>query len=296
VSEFGFINDLRPLADRDHALDFQDDAATMPPADVICTDTLVESVHFFGSEPAGELAHKMLAVNVSDVLAMNARPTHALLNLSLPQRCDAAWRADFVAGLKAACAHFDLRLLGGDTTGAPTSLVLMATVIGALDGRALWRRSGARVGDRICVGGAIGAGALGLRDMQNGETGSTFAQHFRQPMPRMDLLDATGVGGCADVSDGLIADLIHICQASNVTGVLDLTHVPYADPSADWAAQVAGGDDYQLVFTLSPEFPLPTGCTVVGEITQRQLERSVILDGPAAVIRAAQANLGYTHF
>ena len=296
MSEFGFINDLRPLADRDHALDFQDDAATMPPADVICTDTLVEAVHFFGSEPARDLAHKMLAVNVSDVVAMNARPTHALLNLSLPRRCDATWRADFVAGLTEACTHFDLRLLGGDTTSAPESLVLTATVMGALDGRTLWRRRDARVGDRICVGGAIGAGALGLRDMHSGDSNSALAQHFRRPMPRVDLLGAAGVGGCADVSDGLIADLAHICRASAVTGMLDLSRVPYADPRADWAAQVTGGDDYQLVFTLAPSAPVPSGCTVVGEVALRQPEQAVILDGPAAVIRAAHEKLGYTHF
>jgi len=104
------------------------------------------------------------------------------------------------------------------------------------------------------------------------------------------------VGGCADVSDGLIADLAHICRASAVTGMLDLSRVPYADPRADWAAQVTGGDDYQLVFTLAPSAPVPRGCTVIGEVALQQPEQAVILDGPAAVIRAAHEKLGYTHF
>ena len=297
MSEFDFIDDLKGLADPDHALNFEDDAATLPPGDVICTDTLVESVHFFGTEPPGDLAHKLLAVNVSDVVAMNARPTHALLNLSLPRTCDSAWRAAFIAGLREACDAFELRLLGGDTTGSPGPLVISATVMGTLEGRTLWRRSGARVGDLICVGGTIGQGALGLLDMQNGEPDSLFSQHYRTPKPRLDLLGSTGVGGCADVSDGLVADLGHICRASGVTGHLDLMKVPYADPQADWAAQVSGGDDYQLVFTLSPNAPLPAGCTVVGEVAVKAASgAAVLLRGPDAVCTALSTSDGFKHF
>jgi len=296
VSEFDFIHDLKGLADPDHALNFEDDAATLPPGDVICTDTLVEAVHFFGSEPAGDLAHKLLAVNVSDVVAMNARPTHALLNLSLPQACDSAWRDAFIAGLEHACSVFGLRLLGGDTTGSPGPLVLSATVMGALEGRTLWRRSGARVGDLVCVGGSIGLGALGLRDMLSKEHDTAFAQHYRTPMPRLDLLGTKGVGGCADVSDGLVADLGHICRASGVTGHLDLLRVPFADPATDWAVQVRGGDDYQLVFTLSPDAPLPADCTVVGEVVPATPGSPVLLQGPDAVCEALSKSDGFKHF
>ena len=297
MSEFDFIDDLKGLADPDHALNFEDDAATLPPGDVICTDTLVESVHFFGTEPPGDLAHKLLAVNVSDVVAMNARPTHALLNLSLPQKCDSEWRAAFIAGLEVACGAFGLRLLGGDTTGSPGPLVLSATVIGTLEGRRLWHRSGALVGDLICVGGAIGRGALGLADMQAGKPETMLAKHYRTPTPRLDLLGSEGVGGCADVSDGLVADLGHICRASGVTGHLDLTRVPYADAQADWAAQVSGGDDYQLVFTLNPNAPLPQGCTVVGEVTmQAGSGDAVSLSGPDAVCKALSTSAGFKHF
>lgn len=296
MSEFDFIHDLRALADPDHALNFEDDAATLPAGDVICTDTLVEAVHFFGTEPARDLAHKLLAVNVSDVVAMNARPTHALLNLSLPKSCDTAWRSDFIVGLQGACKAFGLRLLGGDTTGSPGPLVLSATVMGGLEGRTLWQRSGARVGDLICVGGAIGAGALGLRDMQDRNTETDFAHHYRRPSPRLDMIGANGVGGCADVSDGLVADLGHICRASGVTGLLDLSRVPYADPRADWAAQVSGGDDYQLIFTLRPDAALPTGCTVVGEVRARQVDTAVVLEGPEAICQALSRSGGYTHF
>ena len=100
MSEFDFIRDLRPLTDLDPALGLADDAALVPAqAEVVCTDTLVEGLHFIGDEPAADLAFKLLAVNASDLVAMNARPTHALLNLSLPAgRCDAAWRAGFITG------------------------------------------------------------------------------------------------------------------------------------------------------------------------------------------------------
>ena len=141
MSEFDFIRDLRPLTDLDPALGLADDAALVPAqAEVVCTDTLVEGLHFIGDEPAADLAFKLLAVNASDLVAMNARPTHALLNLSLPGgRCDAAWRAGFITGLGEACAAFGLQLLGGDTTGSPAGLVLSATLFGDLEGRSTFR-------------------------------------------------------------------------------------------------------------------------------------------------------------
>lgn len=295
MSEFDFIHELKPLADPDHALNLEDDAARLPEADIICTDTLVEGVHFLGSEPPESLAHKLLAVNVSDLAAMNARGSHALLNLSLPSRCDAQWRAGFLDGLKTACAGFGLSLLGGDTTGSLGGIALSATLLGRLEGRSAWRRADAEVGDLVCVSGPIGAGALGLADMLAG-TDSAFAQHFRQPRPRTDLIGTAGVGGCADVSDGLLADLAHICQASGVTAELDLTQVPYADAESDWVAQVTGGDDYQLVFSLRPGATLPPGCTALGRIHPHGEDGPLRLTGPEALIQAALAKTGYSHF
>ena len=296
MSEFDFIHDLKSLSDPNHALNLEDDAAALPAGDIICTDTLVESVHFLGRETPQDLAHKLLAVNVSDVVAMNARPTHALLNLTLPSYCDPTWRAGFIEGLGQACELFSVQVLGGDTTRSPGPLVLSATLLGMLEGRQMWRRAGARVGDLVCVGGTIGRGALGLDDMMAGKTNSTAALHFKRPMPRLDLLGCDGVSGCADVSDGLVADLAHICRASGVSSTLDLSRIPYADPSADWALQATGGDDYELVFTLSPTASLPAGCTVVGEIVPIQGDGTVALQGPADMIEATLAQSGYEHF
>ena len=241
MSEFDFIRDLRPLTDLDPALGLADDAALVPAqADMVCTDTLVEGLHFIGDEPAADLAFKLLAVNASDLVAMNARPTHALLNLSLPgARCDATWRAGFIDGLGEACAAFGLQLLGGDTTGSPAGLVLSATLFGDLEGRDPWRRAGAEAGQRVCVSGPVGAGALGLADVQAGETDTAFAAHYRRPTPRLDLLGLPGVTACADISDGLIADLGHICRASGVAAEVDLSAVPLADPARDAAAQLS---------------------------------------------------------
>lgn len=298
MSEFGFIHDLRALADPDHALDFTDDAATLPAADVICTDTLVEGLHFIGRESPADLAHKMLAVNVSDVLAMNARPSHALLNLCLPERCDAPWRAGFVAGMGEACAHFGVTLLGGDTTGSTGPLVLTATVLGQLEGRSLWTRSAAQPGERICVAAPVGQGALGLADALAGRDDTTNAHHYRRPMPRTDLLGRPGVGGCADISDGLIADLSHICRSSEVQGVVDLASIPLANTAGDWTEQLCGGDEYQLIFTLAPNAPLPPACTVIGEIVARPEPKAapVRLLGPEAIVTAALSRSGYQHF
>ena len=126
---------------------------------MVCTDTLVEGLHFIGDELAADLAFKLLAVNASDLAAMNARPTHALLNLSLPgARFDAAWRAGFMDGLGEACAAFGLQLLGGDTTGSPAGLVLSATVTwkGARPGGVQVQKRPAGLRLR-----PVGAGALG---------------------------------------------------------------------------------------------------------------------------------------
>lgn len=301
MSEFDFIRDLRPLTDLDPALGLADDAALVPEqADVVCTDTLVEGLHFIGDEPAADLAFKLLAVNASDLVAMNARPTHALLNLSLPStRCDAAWRAGFIDGLGEACATFGLQLLGGDTTGSPAGLVLSGTLFGDLERRSPWRRAGAGAGQRVCVSGPVGAGALGLADVQAGETDTAFATHYRRPTPRMDLLGLPGVTACADISDGLIADLGHICRASGVAAEVDLPAVPLADPAGDAAAQISGGDDYCLVFTIetSSKASLPAGCQAIGTIIPAvQDQPRVRLSGEAAIAAQIEARAGYTHF
>ncbi|MBL6772870.1 MAG: thiamine-phosphate kinase [Alphaproteobacteria bacterium] len=301
MSEFDFIRDLRPLTDLDPALGLADDAALVPAqAEVVCTDTLVEGLHFIGDEPAADLAFKLLAVNASDLVAMNARPTHALLNLSLPGgRCDAAWRAGFITGLGEACAAFGLQLLGGDTTGSPAGLVLSATLFGDLEGRAPWRRADAEAGQRVCVSGPVGAGALGLADVQAGETQTAFAAHYRRPTPRLDLLGLPGVTACADISDGLIADLGHVCRASGVAAEVDLSAVPLADPAGDAAAQITGGDDYHLVFTVAEpsEAALPADCATIGRIIPAVQGQSLVrLSGEPAIVAQIEARAGYTHF
>ena len=132
--------------------------------------------------------------------------------------------------------------------------------------------------------------------MHSGDSDTALAQHFRRPMPRVDLLGAAGVGGCADVSDGLIADLAHICRASAVTGMLDLSRVPYADPRADWAAQVTAGMTISWCSHSPPQRPFHAAAQSSVRLALQQPEQAVILDGPAAVIRAAHEKLGYTHF
>ena len=307
VSEFDFIRELRPLTDANPALSLEDDAALIPArAGVICTDTLVESLHFIGDEPAADLAFKLLAVNVSDLTAMNARPTHALLNLSLPgDRCNADWRSSFIDGLAQACDAFGLRLLGGDTTGSPQGLVLSATLLGDLEGRDVWRRAGAQPGQQVCVSGAVGAGALGLHDMQAGRTETDFARHYRRPNPRLDLLGLAGVTACADISDGLNADLGHICRASGVAADIDLAAVPLANPNvrtdAAKAAQITGGDDYRLVFTMDSTSPLPVDCHPIGTIIPLQAPEEddlprIHLSGAPALAAYIGSRTGFTHF
>lgn len=253
-----------------------DDAATLPSLpgrDVVVTlDTLVEDVHFLTSDPADSVAAKVLAVNLSDLAAMGARPMAYLLSLSLPRARVTAgiegWLAAFAAGLRRTQERYRVHLIGGDTVASPGPLSLSVTALGDVAaGRAL-RRAGARVGDDVYVTGSIGDAALGLAVLQgrlmtaDAADAAVLIDRYRTPQPRIAAgLALVGLAhACADVSDGLIADLGHICTASAVTATFDARLVPASpavraalalDPAL-LATVLGGGDDYELVFTAAP--------------------------------------------
>ncbi len=266
--EFAFVDRLlKPLAAAmPGALGLGDDAALVePPAGhrlVVAKDALVAGVHFFAEDPAPLVAGKALRVNLSDLAAMGAEPLGYLLALALPRETGDRWLEDFVAGLRETQERFGLGLLGGDTVATPGPLVLSVTVLGHLpEGTALLRR-GARPGDDVWVSGRLGEAAMGLRILRGlavpDEEAMPLVARYRTPEPRLDLGRALrGLAHAAiDVSDGLVADLGHICRCSGVAATVELDRLPVSDLLRGiprWReTALAGGDDYELLFTAAP--------------------------------------------
>ena len=225
----------------------------------ISTDTLVSGTHFFADADPEKLGHKALAVNLSDLAAMGAAPRYVTLALTLPN-IDDAWLAAFSRGFFALADAHQLELIGGDTTRGPLSITM--TIFGEVDaGRAL-KRDGAKAGDDIWVSGSLGGAALALMHLQSRLTlplsilvGIEACLH--QPAPRITLgLALLDIASAAvDISDGLLADLGHICERSELAATVDHAVVPMAPALLTVAADVrdrcalAGGDDYELCFT-----------------------------------------------
>ncbi len=225
----------------------------------VSTDMLVEGRHFLpGADPSG-LGHKALAVNLSDLAAVGARPLAFTLALALPA-AEPQWLEPFAQGLLALADAFDIELVGGDTTAGPRNLCL--TVLGSVPAAQMLRRGGARAGDTIWVSGTVGDARLALGHRRGEWTLDTTALHeaaarMDQPTPRVALgLALRGVASAAiDVSDGLLGDLGHILQASGVGAMVEVDAVPASAALAAQPAerrrlcQLAGGDDYELLFT-----------------------------------------------
>jgi thiamine-monophosphate kinase len=240
-----------------------DDCALLAPSPgmalAITTDMLVAGVHFLPDTDPQQLGWKTLAVNLSDLAAMGAKPRWVLLAGSLPE-ANEAWIAAFADGLFACAKRYGVDLVGGDTTRGPLNLCL--TALGEVPtGRAL-RRDGAQVGDDLWVSGQPGLAALGLAHLQ-GKTqlpamlaGRCIAA-LQQPVPRLELglaLQSKALAHAAiDVSDGLLGDLGHILERSGLAAEVFANQLPSLPPEADPAlarqCQLSGGDDYELVFT-----------------------------------------------
>lgn len=248
---------LAPLATSPAARGLVDDAAVWAPPlgrDLVFThDVLAQGVHFLPDDPPGDVAWKLLAVNLSDLAAMAATPAGVLLGLAGPP--DAEWRQAFTAGLARALDHFGVALWGGDTVSGIAAPVLGLTAIGWVEpGKALGR-AGAQPGDALWVSGTIGDAGLGLA-VARGEApfDKAMLNRFRRPTPRLAL--GAALGGLAsagmDVSDGLLIDAQRLASASGVALAIDLAAVPLGRPGAgldDLLARATAGDDYELLFT-----------------------------------------------
>ena len=238
-----------------------DDAALLEvPHDrqlAVCSDTLVEGIHFpVGSDPHA-VGHKSLAVNLSDLAAMCADPAWFLLALTLPDG-DPQWLESFATGMAELARDHGLALVGGDTTSGGLSITV--TAAGLVDPDRALLRSGARPGDRILVSGRPGRAAFALQQVLAGaDADASCRQALDYPVPRLALGRALRglASACIDISDGLAADLGHILEHSAVGAEVELGALPLALASLPeeerWTLQLAGGDDYELCFTVPAE-------------------------------------------
>jgi thiamine-monophosphate kinase len=272
------------------------------------TDMLLVGRHFPEDAAPRALGHKALAVNLSDLAAVGATPRWATLSIALPA-ADDAWLAAFAAGLFALAGRFEVDLVGGDTTRGP--LAISVTVLGEVPAAHALLRGGARPGDDIWVSGVLGQAALGLASLRGqARLEPALAQRARTrletPEPRVQLGERLrGVASAAiDVSDGFAADLGHVLERSGVGALVHYEQLPRersGDATLDARCALAGGDDYELVFTaaqsertavaaLAQELGIALSCVGAVQVTPPRL---IVLDaaGTAMVLPA-----GFDHF
>ncbi len=262
---------LMPLAHPEWARGLWDDVAVLPSRpghDLVLTkDAIIEGVHFLAEDPLDTVAQKLLRVNLSDLAAKGAEPFGYLLACHWSGRCGWPERQAFAAGLAADQKAFGISLLGGDTVVTPGPASFSVTLLGWTPKGRVVGRNGARPGDAVFVTGQIGDGFLGLQAARGTlklepERLAALAEHYRRPMPQLGFgpVIRDMVSASLDVSDGLIADLGHIAEASGVGIEIDLEPTPLSlagqawfdtrvDPQAALEQLTTGGDDYEIAFT-----------------------------------------------
>lgn len=246
-----------------------DDVALLEPKPghelVLKTDSLIESVHFLHSDPAGTVAQKALRRALSDLAAKGAEPCVYLLALALPPWPDMNWLEAFAAGLAEDQAKFECALVGGETNATPGPVTITITAVGYVPHGTLIRRNGATPGDSVFVSGTIGDAGAGLGLLTNGDIPASAAtrdfliSRYRLPDPRTELgRELRGLASASlDVSDGLLADLGHIAEASQARIEIDAAQVPMSDALREWSGEgtsgrvraAIAGDDYEIAFT-----------------------------------------------
>lgn len=272
----------------------------------VSTDTLVEGVHFLPKSDAALLGHKALAVNLSDLASMGATPAWVSLAITMP-RVDKAWLSSFSQGFFDLAKQYALHLIGGDTTRGPLSITV--NIMGLLPKHHRLTRSGAQVGDHICVSGNIGSAGLGLIKAKEGLSNidDNDLQAFLRPTPRINLGKALleMATSCIDISDGLSADLNHVLKASGVGAKVWNEKLPLAPSVHQHIEQIGDvfwpystGDDYELCFTLPKKMEVaslshltPFNITKIGVIEKEKGLRVATAHGEVKTL-----NKGYDHF
>ncbi len=330
LGEFGLIEllagmvdgapDNKTAAGQQLILGIGDDAAAWQGDGLIqlaTVDSLIQDVHFtLETTPWEDLGWRALAANLSDIAAMGGIPKYALISLGLPGDTEAEDIMALYRGMLELARRFGVVLVGGDVSRAPL-LVINITIFGSglsADKGQLLTRSAARPGDKVAVTGYLGGSAAGLELLKNrlqfdAEVTASLKQAFLRPEPRVvegQTLVKNGVRAAIDISDGLVADLGHICQMSRVGARVETDRVPvrpsvaasFGDRALEMA--LAGGEDYELLFTararMVSEVKKKITCpvTVIGEITADNEGKVVLLDSAGQPFRLASG--GWEHF
>jgi thiamine-monophosphate kinase len=303
-----------------------DDAAViaaLPGHELVAkTDAIVGGVHFLLDDPPDLIARKALRVNLSDLAAKGAVPRAYMLAIMLPKTITEAWIASFTRGLAQDQDEYRVHLIGGDTDSTPGPVAIAIMAFGDVPAGRMVRRDGARAGDTVFVTGTIGDAALGLEVLRGKLTGldtsdaNLLVDRYRLPVPRVALGPRlVGLASAAlDVSDGLLADLRHICEVSDLSAVIEAPRVPMstaartalAGDSGCIATVLTGGDDYEILFTAPPETlgeltglsrALEVPITAIGRMEAASIgknERITVLDESGRPLTFDRP--GWTHF
>lgn len=307
MGEFGLIDFLTRNNETRNAgtlLSVGDDAAVLDSFGkqiVVSTDLLLEGIHFdLAYVPLKHLGYKAVAVNVSDIAAMMATPTQITVSIAVSNRFSVEALTELYEGIYAACRHYDIDLVGGDTTSSQKGLLISVTAIGEVTPNQFVTRSGAKPGDLLCVSGDLGAAYLGLQLLErekkiflenpqiqpNLEDRKYIVGRFLKPEARVDIvnwLQSQEIRPTAmmDISDGLSSEILHICKQSGVGCTLHEDKIPFHDEMREVAFQfkidptacaLSGGEDYELLFTVSQseydKIRLSEQISVVGFMTE----------------------------
>jgi thiamine-monophosphate kinase len=303
------------------AFSLADDGAVIAPRAghelVVTADALIEGVHFLPNDAPALVGRKLLRVNLSDLAAMGATPLAYLLTLAVSRTTDERWFAGVAEGLAADQAEFGVHLIGGDTTAGDGPAVLALTAFGEVPLAQALRRVGARPGDRVYATGTLGDGAFGLAlrlgrlALANAGLRRELEERYLLPRPRIETGSRLRgvVHAAIDVSDGLVADLGHLCRQSSVSAVIEAASLPLSAGAAELVSEdphlletvLTGGDDYELLFAAPAdrearieEIARETGVpiTAVGRIEAGEGVRVVDRDGNALGLASA----GFRHF
>jgi len=333
IGEFGLIKliDAKfPINNPETLKGIGDDAAVINSAGkelVVSTDLLIEGIHFdLSYSPIKLLGYKAVAVNISDIAAMNAIPKQITVSLGLSNRISVEAVEELYEGIKAACDEYKVDLVGGDTSASRSGLVISITALGFAEKEKIVYRNTAKVNDIVCVSGDLGAALMGLQtlerekqvflanpDMQPqiDKDKDYVIERQLKPQARMDVVyELRDLGvvptSMIDISDGLASELLHICKSSNVAAVIFEDKIPIEDQTyltatelnfSPMTAALNGGEDYELLFTVKQEdyekIKNMSDISIIGYMTNEVLEPQMMMKSGTLVKITAP---GYEHF
>ncbi len=333
IGEFGLINLIKakfPINNPETLKGIGDDAAVIDSAGkelVVSTDLLIEGIHFdLSYSPIKLLGYKAVAVNISDIAAMNAIPKQITVSLGLSNRISVEAVEELYEGIKIACDEYKVDLVGGDTSASRSGLVISITALGFAEKEKIVYRNTAKVNDIVCVSGDLGAALMGLQTLER-EKQVFLANPDMQPQidkdkdyvierqlkphARMDVVyELRDLGviptSMIDVSDGLASELLHICKSSNIAAVIFEDKIPIEDQTyltatelnfSPMTAALNGGEDYELLFTVKQEdyekIKNMNDISIIGYMTNEVLEPQMMMKSGTLVKITAP---GYEHF